>query len=68
MRTALKAGSSSKWYLNSGCSRHMIGDRTNFCNYSEFDGGSITFRDGSSTKIIGQGTIVGPGLPKIENV
>ena len=46
----------------------MTGDRSQFCAYDEFDGGSVTFGDGSIAKIIGKGTITGPGLPEIENV
>ena len=28
IHTALKAGNTPRWYLDSGCSRHMTGDRS----------------------------------------
>ena len=46
----------------------MTGDRSQFYAYNNFDGGFVTFGDGSMAKIIGKGTITGPGLPEIKNV
>ncbi|GAU40502.1 hypothetical protein TSUD_189840 [Trifolium subterraneum] len=31
------------WYLDSGCSRHMTGDRNNFLSFETREGGSVTF-------------------------
>ena len=44
---SLKAKSSSKWYLDNGCSRHMIGDKYSLTSFENYDGGVITFGDGS---------------------
>ena len=43
----------NRWYLNSGCSRHMKGDKSKFCLLNESDGGQVTFRENLKGKIIG---------------
>ena len=43
----------NRWYLDSGCSRHMTGDKTKFCLLTENDGGQVTFGENSKGKIIG---------------
>ncbi|RVW18658.1 Copia protein [Vitis vinifera] len=45
-----------KWFLDSGCSRHMTGDESKFAFYKE-KGGYVTFGDNSKGRIIGQGNI-----------
>ena len=50
--------SSSQWYLDSGCSRHMTGDRKWLNNIEEMDGGTVTFGDSNKGKIKGIGEIV----------
>ena len=40
-------------YLDSGCSRHMTGDKSKFCLLTESDGGQVTFGGNSKEKIIG---------------
>ena len=52
----------------SGCSRHMIGDRTLFKEFKSKKGGNVTFCDGSKSQIKGKGIISLPGLPDIANV
>ena len=42
--TALKARSSSEWYFDSDCCRHMTKDKS-FLTYLEVYGGTITFED-----------------------
>ena len=49
MFNALKAKSSSKWYLDSGYSRHMTRDKSSFTSLENYDGGVVTFGDGSLT-------------------
>ncbi|KAM7466521.1 hypothetical protein LguiB_014083 [Lonicera macranthoides] len=67
--TAYKANeNSSQWYLDSGCSRHMSGDRNIFTSLKNYQGGSVTFGDGKVAKIVGRGTVESPGLPKLDNV
>ena len=43
----------NRWYLDSGCSRHMTGDKSKFCLFTESDGGQVTFGGNSKGKIIG---------------
>ena len=66
--TALKARDSCLWYLDSGCSRHMTGNKALFKTL--FDGkiGTVTFGDGSKSVIRGIGTVDIPGLPVFEDV
>ena len=42
----------SKWYLDSGYSRHMTGDKEQFNKFNTKDGGHITFKDNVKGKII----------------
>ena len=46
-----------KWFLDSGCSRHIIGDKNKFTTLSPKDGRNVTFGDNSKGKIIGIGKI-----------
>ena len=56
------------WYLDSGCSRHMTGDRSLFKVFESKKGGNVTFGDGSKSQIKGKGTTSLPRLPDITNV
>ena len=66
--TALKARDSCLWYLDSGCSRHITGNKGLFKTL--FDGkiGTVTFGVGSKFVIRGIGTVDIPGLPVFEDV
>ena len=44
--TALKACDSCLWYLDSGCSRHMTGNKGLFKTLFEEKSGTVTFGDG----------------------
>ena len=44
---ALKAIFSNLWYLDSGCSRHMTGNKSFFETLVMEEGGNVTFGDGS---------------------
>ena len=46
-----------KWYLDSGCSRHMTGDRSKFSHLQEKDGGMVSFGGKDKGKIIGTGKV-----------
>ncbi|KAK0575080.1 hypothetical protein LWI29_033715 [Acer saccharum] len=48
---ALKANSSNFWYLDSGCSRHMTGNKSFFETLVMEEGGYVTFGDGSKKKV-----------------
>nr|GEV54409.1 ribonuclease H-like domain-containing protein [Tanacetum cinerariifolium] len=45
-----------KGIVNSGCSRHMTGNKAHLANYQEFKGGSVSF-GGSNGRITGKGKI-----------
>jgi len=49
----------STWYVDSGCSRHMIGNKELLFEYEEkIGGGSVTFGDNTKDQIKGYGVIV----------
>ena len=56
-----------EWIKDSGCSRHMMGNKILFSTYQECDGGNVTFGSNLKSKIIGKGTIAHNSLT-IENV
>ena len=45
------------WYLDSGCSRHMTGDKTKFCMLTKNESGQITFGGNTKRKIIRIGKV-----------
>ena len=63
VHTALKVFNSYLWYLDNGCSRHMIGDKSLFKTLKEKEDGFVTFGDGSHSQVLGKGTVDIPGLP-----
>ena len=65
---ALKAKYSSEWYLDSGCSRHMIGDKSFFTSLEDYNGGTVTFENGSLAHVKGKGSISILGYPKLDGV
>ena len=56
------------WYLDSGCSRHMSGDKEQFLSLTAFEGGSVTFGDNSKGMIKGVGKVGKTLSQAIENV
>ncbi|KAK0588753.1 hypothetical protein LWI29_005016 [Acer saccharum] len=64
---ALRANSSYSWYLDSGCSRNMTGNKEFFKNLVLKDRGWVAFGDGTKKQVLGKGTICIPGLPKLHN-
>ena len=48
----------STWYVDSGCSRHMTGNKELLSDYEEKLGGSVTFGDDRKGQIKGYGVIV----------
>ena len=46
-----------KWYLGSGCFRHMTGNKSWFRNLRPKDGGVMKFADGTKSKIVGIGNV-----------
>ena len=68
VHTSLKLFNSCLWYLDSGCSHHMTGDKTQFKTLKEKVGDYVTFGDGSHAHVLGKGTIEIPGLPLLKDV
>ena len=66
--TALKARDSCLWYLDSGCSRHMIGNKALFKTLFEGKIRTVTFGDGSKSVIRGIRIVDIPGLLVFEDV
>ena len=54
VHTAYKAHNTHMWYLDSGCSRHMSGDKSLFSKVEKFDGGLVTFGDGKKSRVVGK--------------
>ncbi|GJX91905.1 putative ribonuclease H-like domain-containing protein [Tanacetum coccineum] len=52
-----------KGFVDSGCSRHMIGNIAHLSDFQEFDGGYVTFRGGAYG-----GRITGKGTLKTDNI
>ena len=65
---AIKAKSSSELYLDSGYTRHMRSDKTYFTSLENYNGGIVTFRDGSLARVKGKGSMVILGCPKLNKV
>jgi len=55
------------WYLDSGCSRHMTGEKSMFITLTMKEGGNVKFGGNQAGKIIGIGTI-GNSSISINNV
>ena len=68
MKSTFKIMDTCLWYLDSGCSRHITGDKSLFKTFEFKNGGNVTFGDGSKSQIKGKGIISLPGLPDITNV
>ncbi|KAJ9544768.1 hypothetical protein OSB04_024475 [Centaurea solstitialis] len=49
---------SHKWYLDSGCSKHMTGRKELLSNYREEYGGSVKFGNNEMSPVVGHGDIV----------
>jgi hypothetical protein len=59
----------SGWYVDSGCSKHVKGDRDKFLTLRKERDGSVSFGNDDSSKIIGKGTVqIGNKNEKAENV
>ena len=62
MKSAFKVMDTCLWYLDSGCFRHMTGDRSLFKVFESKKGGNFPFGDGRKSHIKGKGIISLPGL------
>ena len=68
MHTYLKVFNSCLWYLDSGCSRHMTGDKSLFKSLKEKVGDYVTFGDRSHAQVLGKGTVKILRLPLLKDV
>ena len=68
VHTSLKVFNSCLWYLDSGCSHHMSGDKSLVKSLKEKVGDYVTFGDGSHAQVVGKGTVEIPGLPLLKDV
>lgn len=58
-----------KWYIDSGCSRHVIGDHNKFISIKEIDEGKVNLGNNVSSHIIGKGIVnIDNGRTKDQNV
>jgi len=56
------------WYLDSGCSRHMTGDKRKIKNLKRKDQGFVTYGDNNKGKILGTGDVGGGDTLEIKDV
>ena len=54
----------SKWYIDSGCTKHMTCDKDKFLTLKRVMGGNASFGDNGTTRIIGKGTMALKGNAK----
>nr|GEV99870.1 integrase, catalytic region, zinc finger, CCHC-type, peptidase aspartic, catalytic [Tanacetum cinerariifolium] len=45
------------WIVDSGCTKHMIGNRRLFTSYKAYDGRYVVFRSNLKSKVVGRGNI-----------
>jgi len=58
----------SMWYLDSGCSRHMTGDKKKFKNFKRKEQGFVTYGDNNKGKRLGTGDVGGGNTLEIKDV
>jgi len=46
-----------QWYLDSGCSKHLIGDKSKFVSITFKQEGHVTYGDNNKERILGRGSI-----------
>jgi len=46
-----------QWYLDSGCSKHMTGDKSKFLSLSFKQEGHVTYVNNNKGRILGKGSI-----------
>jgi len=61
-------GNNQLWYVDNGCSRHMVGEKPNFLSLTAFDGGSVAFKNNKSGTIVGIGKIGESPSHSMDNV
>ena len=56
------------WYLDSGCSRYMTGDKKKFKNFKRKEQGFVTYGDNNKGKILGTCDVGGRNTFEIKDV
>ena len=63
-----ETGGDSHWYIDSGCSRHMTGNKKKFLSLESEEGGTVSFGDNKKGAIVGIGKVGNKESHSIENV
>ena len=63
-----RTGNNKFWFVDSGCSRHMTGAKSNFLSLAAIQGGSVAFGNDKSGIIVGIGMIGEPLSHLIDDV
>ncbi|XP_062088790.1 uncharacterized protein LOC133795353 [Humulus lupulus] len=66
--TSLAAFKDDMWYFDSGCSRHMTGNKEILMNFKDISEGLVTFGDGNKGQILGKGELQIPGVSPLSEV
>ncbi|GAU35618.1 hypothetical protein TSUD_30350 [Trifolium subterraneum] len=66
--TSFKVSSKEDWYFDSGCSRHLTGEKKYLNEINPYTTSFVTFGDGAKGEIKGIGNLINKGLPKLNNV
>ena len=66
VHTFFKVVSTNSWYFNSGCSKHMTGDRNILKDYQVIVVGHVTFEDGVKGRVLEKGTLDVERLPRLK--
>jgi len=63
-----KTGNNQLWFVDSGCPRHMTGEKFNFLSLAATQGESVAFENDKSGTIVGIGKIREPLSHSIDGV
>ena len=63
--TCLRAYATNSWYLDSGCSRYVTGDKSILVNYKSVSNGLVIFGDSVQGKVLGKGVVNIKGFLKL---
>lgn len=56
------------WYVDSGCSKHMTGNKDFLTNIKMGSSDRVKFADGVESRVLGSGTLNIPGMPPLKKV
>ena len=57
MQICFRASNKEKWYIDSGCSRHLTGDKEKFNSLEIKEGAKVSFGGNQSGRITGVGQV-----------